>query len=75
MSSNNLNESEVAVVLGETAIVIIPLADAVAEYLRLRDLTDGRRNGSQKRVYAALELTLGSLVTGDGASKLYDALR
>ena len=72
MSSNNLNESEVAVVLGETAIVIIPLADAVAEYIRLRDQI--RHNENEQRVYAALELALGTLITSNGASKLYDAL-
>ena len=69
MSSND--REMVAVALGENTIVVIALADAVAEYLRLRDLN---RDENESRVYVALELTLGTLIAGSDAQKLYEAL-
>ena len=61
--------------MGMDNIVIIPLADAVAEYFRLKALqTERALEPQENRVRAALELTLGSLNIGDEARKLYEAL-
>jgi hypothetical protein len=53
----------VAVLLGPTTTVIIPLADAVAEYFRLAALTERPRTASEVRILAALTITLGTLTT------------
>ena len=69
----SLQEREtVAVALGEDNIIIIPLADAVAEYLRLEAKTN--RDENDTRIFAALTLSLGTLSTTGQAQKLHDAL-
>lgn len=66
----------VAVALGLDNIVVIPLADAVAEWFRLGALrTERALTPEETRVQAALVLTLGSLNAGDEAQKLYEALK
>jgi hypothetical protein len=66
----------VAVALGETNIVQIPLADAIVEYFRLEAIGDaGPLTEGETRIFAALTLTLGTLNHGDGAQKLRDALK
>lgn len=66
----------VAVVLGQDTAentVIIPLADAVAEYFRLE--AKNNRTESDNRIFAGLTIALGTLNTSDGAQKLRDALQ
>lgn len=63
----------VAVALNPNEATIIPLADAAAEYFRLNVKTG--RDADDERILAALALTLGTLITTDGAQRLRDALQ
>lgn len=68
------NERDIVpVALGPELIVTIPLADAVVEYFRLNGANN--RSADEERVLAALNISMGTLITGSGAEQLYAALR
>jgi hypothetical protein len=70
-----LERETVAVILGPDKPVIIPLADAVAEYFRLKSLTERPLTDHETRILAALELTLGTLNTTFYESGVNEPLR
>ncbi len=73
MSEQN-TEREVVLALGDDKFVSVPLADAVAEYFRLRTSGEGDLDDSEKKALAALEIALSTLVISDGARRIYTAL-
>lgn len=69
-----LNEHEtIVVVLGPETTVTIPLVDAVVEYFRLN--TANERSADEEQIFAALTASLGTLINGSGADRLYEALK
>lgn len=55
--------------------VVIPLADAVAEWFKLMaTMTERALTNDERKVKAALDIALATVNTSDGAGRLYEAL-
>jgi len=65
----------IAVMLGPGEAVIIPLADAIAEYFRLSRLSERSLTEDEVRILAALTLALGSVSSTPFASGVNETLR
>ena len=73
--STSFEHENIAVVLGPDKTVIIPLADAVAEYFRLKTLAERQLTENETRILTGLTMTLGSLNTTFYESGVNEPLR